>query len=76
MSIEQASVSDARVRDGHAQVTVKFVSKLVTATLDQSQKIVVGNPDKVVDITDIWTFSRDPQSRDPNWRLIATETGH
>lgn len=76
VAIEQATISDARVRDGQTQVTVRFVSKMITATLDQSGKAVSGNPDKVVDITDVWTFSRDPRSRDPNWRLIATEAGH
>ncbi|MFN7026274.1 MAG: calcium-binding protein, partial [Pseudorhizobium sp.] len=24
--------------------------------------------------TDIWTFARDARSRDPNWKLVATET--
>jgi predicted lipid-binding transport protein (Tim44 family) len=35
-----------------------------------------GDPDKVADVTDIWTFSRDTRSQDPNWQLIATETSH
>ena len=34
--------------------------------------IVDGNPDKVADITDIWTFARDTGSRDPNWKLVGT----
>jgi len=25
---------------------------------------------------DIWTFARDTQSHDPNWKLVATKTGH
>jgi predicted lipid-binding transport protein (Tim44 family) len=29
----------------------------------------------VTDITDIWTFARDVSSRDPNWKLLATEAG-
>jgi predicted lipid-binding transport protein (Tim44 family) len=23
----------------------------------------------------VWTFARDLSSRDPNWKLVATETG-
>ena len=38
--------------------------------------MIDGAPDKVVDVTDVWTFSRDAGSRDPNWKLIATESGH
>jgi predicted lipid-binding transport protein (Tim44 family) len=26
-------------------------------------------------VTDVWTFARDVTSRDPNWKLVATETG-
>jgi predicted lipid-binding transport protein (Tim44 family) len=27
-------------------------------------------------VTDVWTFSRDLRSRDPNWQLVATESSH
>ena len=37
--------------------------------------LVDGNPDKVTDVTDVWTFARDTTSRDPNWKLVATEAG-
>ena len=33
-----------------------------------------GDPDAVAEVDDIWTFSRDIRSRDPNWKLIATES--
>ena len=32
-------------------------------------------PDVVVDVTDVWTFERVLGSRDPNWKLVATEAG-
>jgi len=38
--------------------------------------IVDGNPDKVADITDVWTFARDTTSRDPNWKLVGTGSAH
>ena len=28
----------------------------------------------VAEVTDIWTFARDARSRDPNWKLVATES--
>ena len=34
-----------------------------------------GSPDKVTTVTDVWTFARDVSSRDPNWKLVATEAG-
>jgi predicted lipid-binding transport protein (Tim44 family) len=52
---------------------VRFVSQLVSVTRDKTGAVVDGNADQVTDVTDIWTFSRDLASRDPNWKLIATE---
>jgi predicted lipid-binding transport protein (Tim44 family) len=76
VSIDDAKIVDAQVKDAAAQVTVHFASKLITATRDRSGKVVDGSPDKVVDVTDVWTFSRDTRSQNPNWQLVATETTH
>ncbi|MBX9991951.1 Tim44/TimA family putative adaptor protein [Phreatobacter oligotrophus] len=75
VGIERAEIVDAQLRGDQAQVTMKFVSQLVTATRDRSGTVVDGSPDKVVDVTDVWTFARNVTDRDPNWRLIATEAG-
>ncbi len=76
VSIDDAKIIDAQVKDMIGQVTVRFLSKLITATRDREGKVVDGSPDKVVDVTDVWTFSRDTRSSDPNWQLVATETTH
>lgn len=76
VSIDKAELVDARLKGRIAQITVRFVSKLITATRDRAGAVIDGSADKVVDVTDVWTFSREAGSRDPNWRLIATESGH
>jgi predicted lipid-binding transport protein (Tim44 family) len=76
VSIDTTDVTAAELRARTAQLTVRFVSHLVTVTRDRSGNVVDGNPDKVTDVTDIWTFARDLSSRDPNWKLVATEAGH
>ena len=58
-----------------AQITVRFVSQLVSVTHDRSGAVIEGSPDKVTDVTDVWTFARNVSSRDPNWKLVATEAG-
>jgi predicted lipid-binding transport protein (Tim44 family) len=75
VALETAEIIGAEMRGSTAQVTVRFVSQLITATRDKSGNVVEGNPDKVTDVTDVWTFARDMTSRDPNWKLVATETG-
>ena len=54
---------------------MRFVSQLITVTRDKSGNVTDGNAEKVVDVTDVWTFARDVTSRDPNWKLVATEAG-
>lgn len=75
VGINKADVTAAEVRGRTAQLTIRFVSQLISATKDRSGTVVDGSPDKVIDVTDIWTFARDVSSRDPNWKLVATEAG-
>ncbi len=67
---------NAEVRDRAAQLTVRFVSQMVTVTRDKAGAAVEGSLEKVTDVTNIWTFARDISSRDPNWKLAGTESGH
>jgi len=75
VGIEKADLVGAEVRGGAAHVTVRFVSQLVSVTRSRDGTVVDGSPDAVTDVTDVWTFSRDLSSRDPNWKLVATEAG-
>jgi len=75
VSIDEAEITHAEVRGRTAQLTVRFHSKLVSATRDKNGNVVDGSADKVTDVTDVWTFARDTSSRDPNWKLVATEAG-
>jgi predicted lipid-binding transport protein (Tim44 family) len=76
VSIDKAELVGAEVRDRNAQLTVRFVSQMISVTRDRAGAIVDGNPEKVSDITDVWTFARDITSRDPNWKLVGTGSVH
>ena len=75
VAIDKSDISGVELRGRTAQVTVRFVSQLISVTRDKSGNVIEGNPDKVTDVTDVWTFARDLSSRDPNWKLVATEAG-
>jgi predicted lipid-binding transport protein (Tim44 family) len=55
-----------------AEITVAFGAQFISATSDESGKVVEGSTSTVRDVTDVWTFSRDTRARDPNWTLVAT----
>ncbi|HEU4659604.1 MAG TPA: Tim44/TimA family putative adaptor protein [Pseudolabrys sp.] len=76
VAINSADITAAEMRGKTAQITLHFVSQIVSVTRDKDGKVVDGNPDGVTDVTDVWTFARDVTSRDPNWKLIATEGEH
>jgi predicted lipid-binding transport protein (Tim44 family) len=75
VSIDTTEIAGAELRARTAHVTVRFVSQLVSVTRDKSGNVTDGNADAVTDVTDAWTFARDVTSRDPNWKLVATEAG-
>ncbi len=78
VSIDNAEITAAELRGRNIQITVRFHSKLVSVTRDKNGTIIDGNAERVTDVTDVWTFARDVTSRDPNWKLVATEAeaGH
>ncbi|GJE56175.1 MULTISPECIES: Tim44/TimA family putative adaptor protein [Methylobacterium] len=75
VSIDKAEIVAVDVKNRVAQVTVRFLSNLITATRDAEGKVVDGSAEAVVEVPDVWTFARTMGSRDPNWQLVATEAG-
>jgi predicted lipid-binding transport protein (Tim44 family) len=75
VSIDKSDITNAELRGRTVQITVRFVSQLISVTRDKNGNVIEGNPEKVTDVTDVWTFARDLSSRDPNWKLVATEAG-
>lgn len=63
----------AGLDDDAAWIDVRFVAQLVSVTKDRDGAVVAGHPRRVEDIAEVWTFSREPHSADPNWMLVATE---
>ena len=65
---------EANISDGSALLTVKILSEQINATKGEQGQVVDGNPDLVLEVADIWTFSKEIESPDPNWRLVATRS--
>jgi predicted lipid-binding transport protein (Tim44 family) len=72
VSLDSASIIEARLEGRTAFVTVKFVSQQINVTLNAANEIVDGDPKQIAVLTDIWTFGRSTRSRDPNWALVQT----
>jgi predicted lipid-binding transport protein (Tim44 family) len=73
VGIEEAKLTGAEFDGRNARLSVRFVAELISVTRDKSGAVVEGDPTEVQTIRDAWTFARDVTSRDPNWKLVATE---
>lgn len=76
VGIDKIEFVGAQMHNNDAQLTLRIESEIISATYDDEHKIVDGDPQAIAEIKDIWTFSRDIQSRDPNWIVIGTEDGN
>ena len=73
IGIKSAKIVDANLKKDISSVTVRFFSQIISTKKDSEGNIVDGDPNLVQDVTDIWTFSREITSSNPNWFLVATE---
>jgi len=76
IGVKKADIIEARVEGRMAFVTVKFASEQVNVTRDKDGEVIDGDPNRVTEITDIWTFARNTRARDPNWTLVETRSSN
>ena len=73
IGVMSAIIKEHKKIENNLEVTVDFVSELITCIKDKDKKIISGDPEKVKKVYDTWKFSRDIKSLSPNWLLIDTQ---
>tara|TARA_B100000768_G_scaffold154268_1_gene150853 strand:+ start:28 stop:633 length:606 start_codon:yes stop_codon:yes gene_type:complete len=74
IGINSAVVKNHKKIEDSLEVTVDFVSEIITCIKDKEKKIISGNAEKTKTVYDTWVFSKDIKSDNPNWLLIDTIT--
>ena len=74
IGVNSAKIKEHKKIDKILNVTVDFVSEVITCIKDQNKKVISGDPEKIKKIYDTWVFSRDTTSGNPNWQLVDTLT--
>lgn len=73
--IEDSAITAASIDGKMARVTIRFRSDIAAVTRDAEGTVVAGSLDDAIESVDIWTFSRDVSSADPDWLLDETDEG-
>ena len=73
IGINSAMIKNHQKKNNILEVTVEFVSEIISTLKDKDKKILSGDPKKVKKVYDSWKFSRDLRSLNPNWLLIDTQ---
>lgn len=73
--IEEATIKSAEMEGRNARVSVLFVADIAALTRDKDENIIGGSLDDAIESRDIWTFSRNVDSPNPNWKLDETDEG-
>jgi predicted lipid-binding transport protein (Tim44 family) len=74
IGIKSAAVKTHKKIEDSLEVTVDFVSEIITCIKDKDKKIISGDEEKIKTVYDSWVFSKDVKSANPNWLLIDTIT--
>ena len=74
IAIKSAAVKTHKKIEDSLEVTVDFVSEIITCIRDKDKKIILGDSEKIKTVYDTWVFAKDIKSSNPNWLLIDTIT--
>lgn len=74
-AVRKAEVLAARVEGKSAYVTIRFIADETCVIKNREGAIVAGDPDRITEMNDIWTFSKSLKNRDPIWLLHETRDG-
>ena len=73
IGINSAEVKEHQQNKNMLEVTVEFVSEIISCVKDKDNKVISGDPEKIKKVLDTWKFSKDSRSNNPNWLLIDTQ---
>ena len=73
VGINSAEIKNHKQNKNMLEVTVEFVSEIISCIKDKENKVISGDPEKVKKVHDVWKFSKDSRSNNPNWLLIDTQ---
>ena len=73
VGVKSAKIKNFEKKNNVYTFTVNFVSEIITYKKDKNNKVIEGSPDIIKTVNDIWKFSKNMWSSNPNWYLVETQ---
>jgi len=73
VTVKSAKIKNFEKKNNIYTFTVNFVSEIITCKKDKNNKVIEGNPDIIKTVNDVWKFSKNMWSSNPNWYLVETQ---
>jgi len=73
VGVKSAEIENFEKKDNNYTFTVNFVSEIITCKKDKNNNIIEGNPEIIKTVKDVWKFSKNMWSSNPNWYLVETQ---
>ena len=74
IGLKSAKILKFKKMENIYNVTVNFVSEVITCIKDKNNQVLEGNPDIIKTVNDVWSFSKNMWSQNPTWYLVDTSS--
>ena len=72
IGIENSEIIFKDLKKNPMEVTVRFISEMITCIKNSKDEVISGSLNQVQKITDVWTFEKIKDKKNSNWLLAAT----
>ena len=72
IGIEKSEIVHKDLKKNPMEVTVRFISEMITCIRNSKDEVISGSLNQVQKITDVWTFEKIKDKKSSNWMLTAT----
>jgi len=79
LEISLIGVKDPEIKNAEifnknfARIIVKFITEQIQITKNKNGAIIDGDSNQILDIIELWTFTKNLTAKDPNWILEKIE---
>jgi len=73
IGVNSAEIKEHKDHGSMIEVVVDFESEIISCVKDKDGQIISGDMKKIKKVHDTWKFTKDKNSKNPNWLLVDTQ---